>query len=185
MGSKPSFIKKQRGWIEKLVSWELGGRMVRKKEKRTFWEWDGQRDHWGRKQREWEDTARGTVKREGGDRTERREGLEGAAAPGRGGKAFQELRLRQRARRSAGRPASEAARFHGSDPRTRQLSSRLFVRIPTANHHRRQLPHFRVQVIHRMTQHVTLNPPTVPGDIALPHVLELVQADSVDRMKDY
>ena len=36
MGSKPSFIKKQRGWIEKLVSWELGGRMVRKKKKGPF-----------------------------------------------------------------------------------------------------------------------------------------------------
>lgn len=36
MGSKPSFIKKQRGWTEKLVSWELGGRMVRKKKRRTF-----------------------------------------------------------------------------------------------------------------------------------------------------
>lgn len=38
-GLKPSFIMKQRGWIEKLTSWELGGRMVRKKQKeRTFWE---------------------------------------------------------------------------------------------------------------------------------------------------
>lgn len=37
MGSKLSLIKEQRGWIEKLVSWELGGRMVRKKKKkRTF-----------------------------------------------------------------------------------------------------------------------------------------------------
>ena len=37
MGSKPSLTKEQRGWIEKLVSWELGGRMVRKKKKkRTF-----------------------------------------------------------------------------------------------------------------------------------------------------
>lgn len=36
-GLKPSFIMKQRGWIEKLMSWELGGRMVRKKQKeRTF-----------------------------------------------------------------------------------------------------------------------------------------------------
>lgn len=27
--------------------------------------------------------------------------------------------------------------------------------------------------------------PTVPGDVSLPHVLELVQADSAERMKDY
>lgn len=106
--------------IEKLTSWELGGRMVRKNKKKGPFGSEMGREiiEEGKRGRRGRHTARG---RERGERTERG-GFEGAAAPGRGGKSFQELRLRQNgarrnaARRGRGRQVSMVQR--SKDPPT-------------------------------------------------------------------
>ena len=97
MGSKPSLIKEQRGWIEKLVSWELGGRMVRKKKRKGPFESEMGREiiEEGKRESEKPQPEEQREEKEETAGTEAREGLEGTAAPGRGGKPFQDLRLRQ------------------------------------------------------------------------------------------
>lgn len=57
-----------------------------------------------------------------------------SVATGHKGRSFQEIFMRQN--ETEGTWAEDAHRFYGSNPKTCQLSSWLFMRIPTANHYR-------------------------------------------------
>lgn len=121
MGSKPSLIKERRGWIEKLVSWELGGRMVRKKKDLLTVRWEErslrkererERSHSRRngekRQRRQQEQSRGRVWKE----------LRHQAAEENLSKSFAWDRTRQKERRNAGEWGRQVSWQQSKDPPT-------------------------------------------------------------------
>ena len=160
MGSKPSLIKEQRGWIEKLVSWELGGRMVRKKKEkdllRVRWE---ERSLRKEKERVRSHSRRSSEKRKRRQQEQRRgrvwKELRHQAEEENLSKIFAWDRMRQKECRNAGERGHQVSWQQSKDPPT------VFVAV--CENSNCQSPQMTIPTLSgpgntQNDTHVTLNP---------------------------